>query len=430
MQPAGRGERINSVDVLRGFALLGILTMNILSFGLPGPYYNPVAAGTATEANIRTWALVQVLCDGKMRALFSMLFGGSVVLMTSRASARGAEAEIADVWLRRTMWLMAIGAAHAWLVWDGDILFTYGLAGLFLYPFRKMSPRGLVVTGALVLATLIPKAAADWMTERVHKAESEIAGAVEGTRLPLTEELKAGAEAWKSAVEGMLPPAAKLEKEIKLYRSGYWEIFRNRAQRVPDLESLSLYTVVISDSLGMMLVGMGLMRMGVFSAQRPLRFYVAMAVCGLAAGLPWVVHDTWAMWKANFDVLAAMAYAMREELSRGPIAVAYAAVVMIVCQKGWAAWMRARLAAVGQTALTNYLMQSVLCTFVFYGYGLGWYGKLERYQLYSVVAAVWVVQLTASSLWLRWFRFGPVEWVWRSLTYWERQPLRLEREDA
>ncbi|MBI4902799.1 MAG: DUF418 domain-containing protein [Acidobacteria bacterium] len=422
--PAEKGERINSVDVLRGFALLGILTMNILAFGLPGPYYNPVAVGTATNANSLTWAVVQVSCDGKMRALFSMLFGGSVVLMTSRARARGAEAEIADIWLRRSMWLMAIGAAHAWLLWDGDILFTYGLAGLFLYPFRKLRPALLVLLGALLLATLIPKAASDVMAARIHRAEAEIAEAAKGAGLELTDDLKDGVEAWKNTVEANAPPRQKLDKDIKLYRSGYLAILANRAHDVPDRESLSFYTVVFSDSVGMMLIGMAMLRLGVFSAARSVRFYVTMAACGLTVGLPVLVHDTRQMWVSNFDVIAAMTYHMREELSRGPIALAWAAMVMIVCKQQWLPRVTARLAAVGQTALTNYVMQTVLCTTLFYGYGLGLYGQLERYQLYGVVAGVWAVQITASSLWLRWFRYGPLEWMWRSLTYWEMQPFR------
>ena len=136
-------ERISSVDTLRGFALLGILLMNIVGFALPGNAYDdPTIAGGATGMNLAVWAVNYILFEGKMVAIFSMLFGAGVILLTSRAEQRGAEAAIADIYYRRTLWLIAFGMAHAYYIWNGDVLYFYGCAGLVLFPLRKLSQIG------------------------------------------------------------------------------------------------------------------------------------------------------------------------------------------------------------------------------------------------------------------------------------------------
>lgn len=157
--PVTRQERINSLDVLRGFALMGILLMNITSFGLPGWAYDvplgtmlPVFSGPHAKANTAAWMLRWIFAEGKMRALFSMLFGAGAVLLTDRAERRGGGDKVADIFLRRNMWLVLLGALHGYLIWNGDILFWYGLTGLlFLYPMRKLAPRTLMKTAGWLL---------------------------------------------------------------------------------------------------------------------------------------------------------------------------------------------------------------------------------------------------------------------------------------
>ena len=160
--PVGAPERIPSIDVLRGFALLGILLMNIVSFALPdAAYWDPTAAGGAAGVDLAAWLLSAVLFEGKMRSIFSMLFGAGVVLLTSRVEERGLEAQAADIYYRRALWLIAFGLAHAYFLWGGDILYGYGVAALVLYPFRRQSPRFLVLAGLLLLAILVPKSLLD-----------------------------------------------------------------------------------------------------------------------------------------------------------------------------------------------------------------------------------------------------------------------------
>ncbi|MBI3210990.1 MAG: DUF418 domain-containing protein [Candidatus Solibacter usitatus] len=425
MTPAPVTERVSSVDALRGMSLLGILTMNILGFSLPGAVtYNPTVMDGDSGVNLWTWFAVDVLFEGKMRALFSMLFGASMILMTSRSEARGGDARIADIWLRRCLWLMFIASLHAWFLWDGDILFSYALAGLFLYPFRKLASTGLLIAGLSALSMQLPKAWVEYNDARVQKLEWDIAREVENTKLPLTSELQQGKEDWEERVKANKPADEELQKIVKRFRSGYGEIFRERAARVPGLHSLSFYTFVFADSFGMMLIGMSLCKWEILSARRSARFYIVLLLIGYGIGLPVRVAACLNQYYAGFDVFSALQFQFTYEITRLLTAAGHLSVLMLVCRAGIFQKLTRALSCVGQTALTNYLLQSVLCTTLFYGYGFGWFGKLERYQLYYVVGVIWLLQLVFSSLWLSRFRFGPVEWAWRSLTYWERQPLR------
>src|SRR6266849_3822513 len=151
LAPVTRAERITSLDTLRGFALLGILLMNIVAMGLyDSAYDNPTVAGGSTGANLWIWAILHVVAEGKMRCIFSLVFGAGIVLLTSRLESTGRSS--ADIFYRRTLWLLLFGVAHAYLLWGGEILYPYALCALALYPFRKMSARGLLIVGGIVLA--------------------------------------------------------------------------------------------------------------------------------------------------------------------------------------------------------------------------------------------------------------------------------------
>jgi uncharacterized protein len=157
--PVRLEERISAIDTIRGFALLGILVMNICSFGLPeAAYSNPAPAGGATGLNLLTWCLTTVLADGKMRAIFSLTFGASVCLLIDRLTRRGAAAAAADIHYRRMLWLLLFGMVHAYFIWSGDILYPYAMMGLFLYPLRKLSPRALLIGAAILMLVLTGEA--------------------------------------------------------------------------------------------------------------------------------------------------------------------------------------------------------------------------------------------------------------------------------
>lgn len=427
VSPVSPSERISSVDVIRGVALLGILLMNIVSFGLPGgAYMDPTIAGGATGMNLAAWLINQVLFEGKMRAIFSMLFGAGAVILTARAEERGGGGVIADIYCRRNLWLLLFGLLHGYFLWEGDILYSYALTALLLlYPLRKLAPKVLIAVGLLVLATQAPKNylgghEIDTLRDKARQADAAAAAGK-----TLTEEQKEAQKAWTDKLKELKPDAAAIQKVIDTHRAGYWKLFAQRAGEVTGWNTGFFYRFGFWDTAGMMLLGMGLLKLGVFSAACSFRVYVWMALAGYGIGVPvnwWVGHVRVA---TNFEPAAFSYSFMTYDLGRLSVALGHIALVMLVCKAGTLGWLTSRLAAVGQMALTNYLTDTLVATTLFYGYGFGLYGKLQRHQLYYVVISIWIVQLIVSPIWLRHFRYGPAEWVWRSLTYWQRQPMRF-----
>ena len=430
MGPVAQEERIGALDALRGMALLGILPANVLFLGMYFAAANdPTVAGGATGWNLACWALFRILIEGKMRCLFSMVFGASMILLTSRPDGRGG-ASVADIYYRRNLWPLLFGLAHAFLLFWGDILYPYALCALLLFPFRKLAPRTLLIIGCLFMLFKGGWAAADAYRLRDLRNVAAAADAADRAGRALSEEEAEARKELEAQRHERKPSAAELEKEARPWRGSPWEAIRARAKQLAVWQALPYYHPVNADIWSMMFLGMGLFRLGVFSASRSYRFYAWMAALGLLIGLPLNSYDAWLAYRSGFDRLTMLFTYIAYDLERLPIALAFLALLMMLCKAGAARWLTGRLAATGQMALTNYILQSAICTFVFTGCGLGWYGRLERHQLYYVVAGCWAVSLVASPVWLRHYRFGPLEWCWRSLTYWKRQPMRARRPSA
>jgi uncharacterized protein len=431
-EPVAQGERISSVDVLRGFALLGILVMNIGDYALPGNFdYNPTILGPLSQLNLFLWAGRFVLFEGKMRALFSMLFGAGVILLTSRLEKRG-DADIAgDIFTRRNMWLTLFGVLHAYFLWWGDILYFYGMTALlFLYPCRKLKARTLLIAGMVVVLGGVGYRISrlESRTELAQRAEA--ANRAQAAGQTLTEQQKNDVQEWEKVLERAHPSREELDKEIAALRGGYGSVFRHNAEQVVDEQGSGYYRFGFFDSLGMMLLGMGLLRLGFLSGQLTNRVYVGIALTGYGIGLPLGALCMWKEWENGFHPLAILRWEfLPYDILRILVGLAHASVVLLIVKAGALKWITRPLAAVGQTALSNYLGTTVICTLFFYGWGFGMFGKLPFYQLFYVVAGIWVVNLVSSTMWLKYFRFGPLEWVWRSLTYWRVQPLRRTRQD-
>jgi uncharacterized protein len=427
LEPVAPRERISSVDMLRGFALLGILLINILSFGLPAnAEEDPTVAGGDTGLNLAVFLFMSVLFEGKMRAIFSMLFGAGVILLTAQAEKRGDQARLADIYYRRTLWLLVIGVLHAYFLWDGDILYGYAISALFLYPFRKVSPPWLILAGLLLLAVLTPKALIE--SREIDDLRNKAAQADEAARAgaTLTKEQEDAQKAWADKRQELKPSVEEVNKEIEDHKKGYWHLFERREGDVVRGESLFLYQLEFWDATGMMLIGMALMQMGIFSASRSVRYYRNLMAIAYPVGLLLNGASAWSAWSHNFDPADMWANGgVLYQPGRLAMGLGHVGLLLWIFKTGRLRWLTARFAAVGQMALTNYLSHTIICTTLFNGYGLGWFGDLERYQLYGVVFVIWIAQLLISPLWLRYFRFGPMEWVWRSLTYWSLQPMRL-----
>jgi uncharacterized protein len=423
--PVFGAERIPSMDVLRGVAVLGILLMNIIGFAYPFvASFNPTAGGGHTGINLWIWAVNTVVFEGKMRAIFSMLFGAGMLVLTSRLEQRGAAGDAADVYYRRLLWLLAFGLVHAYFIWWGDILFFYAVLGLLLFPFRRLSGRALVTVGLLLLLVGAGRGFIDWLEIRGVRAAALAANAAAAGGATLSEEQKAAQETWSARARDAQPSAEMLKGETEAYSGGYWQGLRQRAGFLAGMQASALYHFFIFDIGGMMLLGIGLFKLGLFSAGLPARTYWTIALLGFGIGLPIAALAVRSDIVSGFDPVSIARNAAVNAVARVPIAIAHVAVVMLVCQAGVLRVLTSSLAAVGQTAFSCYIATSLMCTTLFYGYGFGLFGRLQRYQLYFVVGAVWVALLIAAPIWLRYFRFGPLEWLWRSLTYVERQPMR------
>jgi len=393
-------RRIDSLDVLRGFALLGILVMNVQSFSMPiAAYFNPTVWGSLDGANGAVWLLSHLFFDQKFITLFSLLFGAGIVLMTSKAEAKRGSSWA--VHYRRMGWLLLFGAAHAWLLWYGDILFTYALAAMILFPFRKASPRKLLVGGLLVFSV------------------ASVLFVTFGLLLPgLPPEMTAQALAdWD-------PTEQQLAAEVSAYTGSWSEQNAHRWHMAQYVETEIFLTFYGWKAGGLMLIGMALYKLGVLSAERSAAFYRRLALWGLGTGLPLVASGV--ALNVAFDWSFERSFFTAQFNYWGSLLVAlgYVGVVMAVARSGVVRAAQRRLAAVGRTAFTNYLLQTLICTTIFYGHGFGLFGDVSRVGQALVVLGVWTGQLVLSPLWLRYFTLGPFEWLWRSLTYLRFQPIR------
>ena len=400
--PVRSEDRILAIDVLRGFALLGILLMNVQSFSMvSAAYLNPNASGYFEGLDHTIWIVVHVLSDQKFMTLFSVLFGAGIALMTDRASKSGASP--LALHYRRTFWLLVIGAIHAYLMWAGDVLVWYGLCALVVYWFRNVRPTRQLALGlaSLALGSLI-----------------SLAG---GLSLPQMPE-----EARQEMLHDWEPDVETVAREVEAYRGGF---AAQLEQRVP--AALVMHTVVFLlfaawRAGGLMLVGMALYHWGVLSAARSQAFYRRAVLVGLGLGLPVVMYGVVWNERAGWTLEASRFHGIQFNYWGSLlVSLGYLGVVMLLCQSEAFGALKRRLAAVGRMALTNYLLQTVLATFVFYGHGLGWFQGTARPGQMAVVVAIWAFQLVVSPLWLERYRFGPAEWLWRSLTYWKLQPFRL-----
>lgn len=399
--PVSEHQRISAIDALRGFALLGILVLNIQVFAMPGAaYINPTAYGDFTGANFWTWYLSHLLCDQKIMTIFSMLFGAGIVLMSSRIESTGNSA--LGVHYRRMGWLILFGILHAYLIWYGDILVAYGMCGLVAWWFRKLRPTWLIMFGTIsfIIPVLFSLAfgysMSVWPEEAIADMQTD----------------------WQ-------PGPELLQTEIAAYQGNWLE---QMPQRAPTALFFQTFLFIIWSAWragGLMLIGMALFKMGFFSAQRTSRTYLIMLAIGLLIGIPITLYgisrNIAEGWRAEYSFFIGSQY---NYVASVIVSLGWVGGFMWLIKHGLATWLMRGLEAVGRMAFTNYIMQSVVCTFIFYGHGLGYFGQLERLQMFGVVALVWALELIWSPIWLRYFRFGPLEWLWRTLTYWKRQPMR------
>jgi len=406
--PVEATERIRSIDILRGFAVLGILVMNVQDFSMiSAAYFNPTIYGDLAGANWLVWLFSHIFADQKFMTLFSLLFGAGIVLFTSRAESKGVRA--AGVYYRRTLWLLLFGVLHGYCLWSGDILYAYAMCALLAYLFRRRSPRTLLILGlaSLTICSWIYLSAglsmSEWPPEQVETMREEM---------------------WA-------PAADEIADEVAAYSGGYGEQMRDRIPSTVSMHTEAFFFYFLWRAGGLMLIGMALYRWRVFSAERSNRFYLTMLISGFGIGVPLIVQGIRKHidhgWSFEYSFFLGSQYNYWGSLF---VAAAYIGGIMLIVRSVKSERLLAPLAATGRMAFTNYIMQTALCTFIFYGHGFGLFGSVERTSQILLVIAVWIFQIALSRIWLEHFRFGPLEWLWRSLTYWKAQPMRRAKVES
>lgn len=398
--PTPPAERLQVVDVLRGVAVFGILLVNMELFSTPIYLVGQAARLWPGWTDRAADWLIRVAAEGKFYTMFSFLFGLGLAVQMERTRARGAR--FVPLYARRLLMLGVIGAAHAVLLWIGDILLTYAVLGFVLLLFRHRRPRVvLAAAGACLLLAVVINAgpaAVAFLDERVAGTPPDDPGQTD------------------VALERLAQQATQA------YTQGsFTDIVR---QRLRDLRFLYPYEIFLVFSVfAMFLLGLYAGRRGVFHDVPAHRGLIRRALwwgggIGLAGNLAFALTAT--CQGALADLVGAVGF----EIGAPALSIAYMSGVTLLTQG--AEWRRrlAPLAAVGRTALSNYLLQSLICTTIFYGYGLGWFGRVGPAAGAALAVAIYAVQVPLSVWWVRRFQFGPVEWLWRSLTYLQVPPMR------
>lgn len=391
-------ERIVSLDLLRGVAVLGILVMNIQHFSMPpAAYINPTAYGDLSGLNKWVWILSHILASEKFLSVFSMLFGAGVLLFTERAGIKGFNS--AALHYRRMGWLLLFGLIHGYLLWSGDILVNYSLCGMLVYLFRNKRPATLIRIALsfflvpLLLGLLFTWSGPGWPVEIVQ-----------------------------DNLENWQPGAGSIGHYLEVYREGWLEQMELRVPGTIYIETGYFLMQTFWRVMAMMLLGMALFKWQVLSGGLSSGFYLKMAIIGLATGY----------LLSGLGVYLNFRHGWNPEFSRyqgtqfnniGSVAVAlgYTALVILLARSAGGVRIKRVLSSVGRMALSNYILMTLLCTFLFYGTGLALYGSVERKLQVIFVLGIWILLMIVSTLWLKRFRFGPLEKIWRVLTYWNRR---------
>lgn len=426
LAPISQTDRILSLDVMRGIVLCGILLMNINGYGLAEAYVDPTASGGSTGLNLYTWMTMNLFFEGTMRALFSLLFGVGMFIFLDRLVKKGAGIKAADVFFRRLTWLLVFGLIHGYLLlWVGEILYQYALMGFLVYSFRLMAPKKLILT-ALILFSI----GTIWNYFDYKGAEKWVAGVEEAKQYEaegktLTKELKEAKESWEKMMEKRSPEA--IEEYNEKMHQGYFGVVAHLAPTNFEFDTVWPYRSDVWDVLSMMLIGIALFRWGVLTGEKSVQFYGLMVLIGYVVGLAINYYEMRLVLDDNFSFLAFRKSEVTYYWGRIFIAMGHVGLIMLFCKSGIFNSLKSALASVGKMALTNYLMHSVICMIVFTGVGFSLFGKLQRYELLYVVFSIWIFQLILSPIWLQYFHYGPMEWLWRNLSYLKIHSIRKGR---
>lgn len=452
---------IFSLEVLGGLSLFGMLLFSIWEFG--GFTSNEqLFYHTGTHGgNYKLMTVVSTLFEGKMRALFALVFGAGIILLLQKREHPVAISN-ADAYIRRMMWLIVFGVFNAFiLLWPGDILFHLGVMGILLFAFTRMKAKGFFI--AAIVCTLVYCGKQYWnyaddkkdykkytavtavenkfnadSTSRAKKdsvdrtkdtillkdslLKNKLTDSIARKNDTLTKKQSEEKEIWEGTVKGLKYDSATTKANNKTIRASWNKVAYKLMSRSQQKESSWLYRIGIWDIGSLLFLGMALMSIGFFSTRFSTSKYLVIALLTIIAGL------ALAWFRVNLQCSKLADYAKYIDKKEIPynqfspietilMVTGYASLVLWLLRLKIFSWLWKALAAAGRMAFTNYILQTIICTFFFYGYGFGYFGRLKQWELYFMVAEIVLVQVVFSVFWLRYYNRGPVEWLWRCLVY-------------
>ena len=403
-------QRHISLDAMRGFAVMGILAMNIIGFAMPEwAYISPAAYGTDTLADKIAWAFSFVLIDGKMRGLFSLLFGASMMLIIDRAVAKGESA--AQIHYRRMAWLALFGLAHYFFIWFGDILFLYAIIGMIAFRFRNWPPAKLIKVALIIFVLGLALWGLQFGGLQLFQYFA--------TRADASADM---ARQFRELMDSA-DLAFNLAPDLALHRGSYAAITMSRLDDWA--EPLLLVVQSASETLPLMMIGMAMQKSGFLTGAWAAADYWRWAMRMVPVGLLLTLALAVWMVAVDFDRITALAiFYFWGGIPRMLVTIGYAALLLLLIDHYRNHPTLARVAAAGRAAFSNYLGTSIAMTTIFYGYGFGLFGNVGRAGLWLFVLGAWAVMLLWSKPWLMTFHYGPLEWLWRSLARGKIQAMR------
>ena len=390
-QPINLKNRIHSLDLIRGFAVLGILIMNITSFSqINIAYMNPTIGAGLEGYNQYFHGFNYIFADTRFMSIFSILFGAGVVLFTQRIEAKGKR--VATLHFKRMFWLLLFGLIHAYFIWVGDILVAYAICGSLVFFFRKKSIRTLFIMAVILF--LVP-ISLNFMTYYGMPKD-----------------------ALESTFAFFYPSTEQIALETKIMQGSYLDQMPLRLENAIGLQTIVFMIEIFWRTSAMMLFGMILYRKGILSADKSTAYYKKMIWVGFVPGLILSIIGLDQLYASEWSGAYVMNIGANYKFLSGLfMASSYIGLLIWIYKKGIFKKLQNRLQATGRMAFTNYIGMSVICTLIFNGHGLGLFGTFDRLQQFVIVIGIWVTMLIISPLVLKKFQYGPLEWLWRKLTY-------------
>jgi uncharacterized protein len=424
----GATERIGSLDVLRGIAILFILFMNIPWMAHYGPMVRDPRLVSWTPFDQQGFAFM-ILLSGTQRGLLELLFGAGIMIMARRAMTPDGPVAVADLHYRRNLLLMVLGLFNALvLFWGGDILLPYGMTALMLFQFRMWTPRAKIVLAALLLLVPVGWGVNDYI-ERGHARDAaQQVQVLKAAHQPVSDELKEKAAAWDKAVAGTIPVARNAEKQKAMakvhatrtgpfadYALGAWSDWTFLYQP-------SIFFPTLFEIAGTMILGMALFQLGVIQGRARRRTYATLLIAGYGIGVTLRVFGLREICAFTPDPKLRW---FTDDIARIAITLGHVGLVQLALASGVGRLILAPFQAAGRMPLTTYLFTSFLTMWVLFpGFALGLHGRWGFGGMMVAAAAIIFAETIATNLWMRWYETGPMEWLWKSLAYGRRMPFR------